>query len=205
MRILITGGGTRVPIDSVRYIGNMSTGRFPAKLVEVFTEKGHNVTYLMAKDSVWPSWIKGQCFQYNDYNDYLEQAVALASQDFDIIISAAAVSDYIVENPVNGKIQSENEITIKLVKAKKVLPLIRAAAKDSLLVGFKLLVSPTDEQKSTAINKVFDNGADVVIYNDLTELRNGNSRRFLYSSDKKLNAITDVNDLIVDWIVAQRK
>ncbi len=53
-RILITAGGTREPIDSVRYIGNMSSGRTASRLADELTDAGHRVTWLGAEDAVTP-------------------------------------------------------------------------------------------------------------------------------------------------------
>lgn len=188
MKILITSGGTKVPIDDVRFIGNMSSGKYGAEIAEEFHLKLYDTVYLYAKHGKAPkivNWSDSpRCTQveFNDYFDYLELSQNFARQS-DIIISAAAVSDYIVDKTA-GKISSgEEELVIRLRKAQKVLPLLRIAAPNSLIVGFKLLVSPTDEDKHRAIQKVFDNGADLVVYNDLTEIRKGNTMRYLYDKD----------------------
>lgn len=196
MKILITSGGTDVPIDDVRKITNMSSGRYGAQIAEEFYIQDyneHDIVYLGNRNGIFPKTEADSHYQgrkyltslrfstFQEYSD-ISQKVAADVQP-DIIILAAAVSDYILDK-TEGKISSDgDELIIKLKKAHKVLPLIRAAAPDALLVGFKLLVSPTYEEKSKAIQKVFNNGADLVVYNDLTEIRKGNSTRYVYKKD----------------------
>ena len=55
MKILITSGATREPIDQVRFITNMSTGKTGASLAESFAKKGHDVTYLHGQGSHTPN------------------------------------------------------------------------------------------------------------------------------------------------------
>ncbi len=118
--------------------------------------------------------------RYKNYDEYLSVKDLIKREQPDIIISAAAISDYIVDK-TEGKISSnEDEIIIKLKKAEKVIKSFRELAPNAVIVGFKLLVGPTEEEKQKAIQKVFDSGVDFVIYNDLLELRKGNSERQLY-------------------------
>lgn len=196
MKILITSGGTDVPIDDVRRITNMSSGRYGATIAEEFYNQDyneHDIVYLGHRNGIFPKTEADSHYQgrkylthlrfstFQEYSD-ISQKVAENVQP-DIIILAAAVSDYILDK-TEGKISSDDdELIIKLTKAPKVLPLIREAAPNSLIVGFKLLVSPTDEEKNKAIQKVFNNGADLVVYNDLTEIRKGNSTRYVYKKD----------------------
>jgi phosphopantothenoylcysteine decarboxylase/phosphopantothenate--cysteine ligase len=196
MKILITSGGTDVPIDDVRKISNFSSGRYAANLAREFLKfKQTQVYFLMAKGSMHPLEIVPKGYYnfdfhglyeniYKDYFDYKEKVVELTKAiQPDIVISAAAVSDYIVDKTA-GKISSdEEEITLVLKKAPEILPLISEVLPNtSTLVGFKLMVSPTWEEKEKAILKVL-NTADMVVYNDLTKLREGNASRHTYYSD----------------------
>lgn len=191
MRILITSGGTKVPIDDVRFIGNMSSGKYGALLCEDFSRLGIGVSFLCAKGSkiseyhqigIYNGDISSSIHYFNDFDSYKDTAITLVDKNkFDIIISAAAVSDYVMDKTV-GKISSDDELVLRLKKAPKILPLLKETSPNSVIVGFKLLVSPTEEQKLTAIKKVLASGADMVVYNDLTEIRKGYTKRFLYDS-----------------------
>jgi phosphopantothenoylcysteine synthetase/decarboxylase len=208
MNILITSGGTRVPIDSVRYIGNMSTGRFGAELEYSFCDKSHNVTFFHEKGSKTSQyiWIKPDeqvnplRVEYKNYDDYLNVIELAKNKKPDIIISAAAVSDYVVEKQ-EGKISSSSdELIITLKKAKKVLPEFKKVSPDSMVVGFKLLVSPTHQEILRAVKKVLDNGADCVVYNDLTEIRKGNSVRLVFDKELDFVEVKDAEELVTHII-----
>lgn len=205
MKILITSGGTDVPIDDVRKISNMSSGKYGAEIATEFYKKYHDVIYFSSKNSVIPSARylsnhKGFTNPlYKDYHDYLNKLTVENVDElkgYDIIVSAAAVSDYILDK-TEGKISSDNdELVIRLKKAQKVLPLIRKAAPNALLVGFKLLVSPTEEEMHNAVKKVFANGADLVVYNDLTEIRKGDYTRYVFRPNMSFEIAKDAKELV---------
>lgn len=206
MKILITSGGTKVKIDDVRSLTNVSTGRFGAEIAYEFAKEQNLVNFLCAKGSVQPlsyhnsaNFLKGESlnYQYNDYFEYLKGSVELSKSLLpDIIISAAAVSDYIVAK-AEGKLPSdEDEMIIRLKKAQKVLPLLKAASPKSMVVGFKLLVSPAYDQVVKAVQKVLNNGADYVVYNDLAEIKKGNSSRLIFKKDMTFTKINDAKQLV---------
>ena len=209
MKILITSGGTDVPIDDVRKISNMSSGKYGAQIATILHDNyfdEHDIWYLGKKGGVSPSpeidlHYQGKKYicnlQFSNYEEYKDGSIYAASRILpDIIISAAAVSDYILDK-TEGKISSDNdELVIRLKKAPKVLPLLREAAPNALLVGFKLLVSPSLDEALNAIEKVFKNGADLVVYNDLTEIRKGNSQRLVFTPDMKFQPAKDAKELV---------
>lgn len=209
MKILITSGGTDVPIDDVRKISNMSSGKYGAEIAnECLKIPGALVHYLYSyngktprdagiynnrKDGLGGTYVSDI---FKDYDSYLRQTTALAATSPDIIISAAAVSDYILDK-TEGKISSDNdELVIRLKKAPKVLPLLRQYAPESFLVGFKLLVSPTYAEVHKAVKKVFTSGADMVVYNDLTEIRKGNPTRLVFNPDMSFQEAEDAQQLV---------
>ena len=185
MKILITSGGCKVPIDEVRHIGNFSSGLYGRELGEVFLDAGHEVIFFFEKGSQCPqccmrglSYSKLQRFIYKDYQEYLQVKDLITLHKPDIIISAAAISDYILDK-TEGKISSDQDtLTLTLKKGEKIIKSFRELAPNAFIVGFKLLVSPTYEERWKAISKVSEY-CDAVIYNDLTELRKGNSGRDL--------------------------
>lgn len=214
MKVLITSGGCKVPIDDVRHIGNFSSGRYGADICNEFTNAGHETIFFYEKGSrkaeyltlkgdgaVFPKYV-----EYKTYYDYLNVKELIKFEQPDIIISAAAISDYVVDK-TEGKISSDNdELVIKLKKGEKVIKAFRELAPNAYIVGFKLLVGPDEDQINKAVDKVFDSGVDMVIYNDLLDLRKGNSTRRLYYSKergRKGYVKTDRIDLIRDEISAE--
>lgn len=192
MKILITSGGCKAPIDDVRHVGNSSSGRYGCCLFEDFHEKleyGDHVILFHEKGSIVPGefWYSNSCvgeadldlIQYKNYEEYLGVKDYIQHHQPDIIISSAAISDYI---PVKqeGKISSDqDELIIRLVKAEKVIHSFRNLAPNALIVGFKLLHDPTECEKEEAIRKALKH-SDLVVYNDLKKLREGDSRRYVY-------------------------
>lgn len=203
MKVLITSGGTKVPIDGVRDITNMSSGTFASKIAKEFMNRGHKISFFHAKDSKTPfkfelnlakcqnieaskkfyefigdislyrDRYKEQTFRnFDDYQSGLFNL--LRNNNFDIVVLAAAVSDYGVQ-PVEGKIRSGNELQIDLIPLPKIISEIKKEFPKICLVGFKLLVNSTKEELHTAIkNSIKNNQCDLVVGNDLRDLKAGN-------------------------------
>lgn len=182
-RILITAGGTREPIDSVRYIGNMSTGRTASRLASDLSVAGHVVTWLGADDAVRPAGVD-RIELYSSFITLENQlCTLLKAGDYDIVIHAAAVSDFSVASietdegkPLDidaGKLSSESDLLLRLKRNPKLLDRIRAWSgnPDIKVVGFKLTHTEDLQQRLAAVKKLFDHsGVDVVVHNDLTDI-----------------------------------
>jgi len=102
MNLLVTAGGTVVPIDRVRSIGNSFTGRTGAKIALHAHARGHRVTLLTSHPDVVtkfgapaahePRWLLKPYRTFNDLHH--EMAEQLTTAGFDAVIHSAAVSDY---------------------------------------------------------------------------------------------------------------
>lgn len=205
MKILITSGGTKIPIDRVRSITNMSRGTFGSRIVDAFWTEGldrmlnktlgadieqiDKITFFMAKDSKMPHRQKNdieergcngaytpiEYMEYSTFDDYKSGIEELLKKEtYDIIVVAAAVSDYGVANYYNGKYRSrEDDMCIKLVKLPKVLPIMRKLAPNATICGFKLLVDSTTAELLNAMkNQIVESDVDLVIGNDLRDIKN---------------------------------
>ncbi|MGL4462865.1 MAG: phosphopantothenoylcysteine decarboxylase [Planctomycetia bacterium] len=201
MNILITSGGTKTPIDAVRWIGNVSTGRFGAALAVAWLERGATVTLLHAADAVTPhvrrvdlrsdvdpteavaaemeTWREYRArytpIRYDSYDDYavsLEQS--LRGDRFDVVFAAAAVSDFAAVAE-NGKLNSWAAVrSVELHRTRKLIASVRDWAPRVFLVGFKLLVGATTEELIAAGRAAnHDNRADATCANDLSAIRAG--------------------------------
>ncbi len=218
-KVLITSGGTKVPIDAVRDITNMSKGTFGSKIAESFLDNDHNVIYFCASDSKSPFSIQYNFYnstinytklvakkhewcdkhhrqyteiRYRNYDDYAAKLYNIINDNQpDIIVLAAAVSDYVTV-PVDGKVRSSNDMDIILHKAPKVISHIRESAPNAYLVGFKLLVGATDEELiSHARDSIHDNKCDAVVANDLNDLRAGRHRVLFVTNDNVVEYVDD--------------
>lgn len=180
LKILITSGGCKSKIDDVRHIGNFSSGRIGSQLADFFVNEGHDVVFFMEKGSIMPEE-DCEIHQYNDYVEYLKVKELIESIQPDMIISAAAISDYVVANPVKGKVSSLADTwELQLKKSEKVINSFRSLAPNALIVGFKLLVDVTDENViNEAVHSQLQH-TDLVVYNDLHDLRQGHLKRVVY-------------------------
>ena len=182
-RILITAGGTREPIDSVRYIGNLSSGRTASRLADELIDAGHNVTWLGAENAVTP---RRSCAmpRFSSFDDLaLQLQVLLSENEFDVVIHAAAVSDFSVASILTpegdtldgskAKLSSGSDLLLRLKSNPKLLSKIRSWSKNRLLhvIGFKLTDSGDVQQQIDAVKKQFDeSGVDAVVHNDLADI-----------------------------------
>ena len=182
-RILITAGGTREPIDSVRYIGNLSSGRTASRLADELTQEGHQVTWLGAEYAMRP---RRSCaiLRFNSFNELSQQLQSLlAGSEFDAVVHAAAVSDFSVESVLtedgdplkssSAKLSSESGLLLRLKPNPKLLDSIRAWSKNPQVrvIGFKLTDTEDRQQRISAVKKQFeDSPVDAVVHNDLTDI-----------------------------------
>lgn len=211
MKILITSGGTKVPIDTVRDLTNISNGTFGAKIAREALVTGADVLFFRAKHSKSPftekfdfyreeeedasqwaaSWEKQlnqfarhwefcehyrphyQEYGFRNFDDYeLGLGKLILQQKPDIIILAAAVSDYLVANVVKGKIRSADDHQIEMTHAPKVISRVKTWHPECFLVGFKLLVRASELDLITAARKSCDeNDCDLVVANDLADIK----------------------------------
>jgi phosphopantothenoylcysteine decarboxylase/phosphopantothenate--cysteine ligase len=174
MKILVTSGATREPIDAVRFISNVSTGATGAALADALAEAGHEVTLLHGEGAVKPRAEGVVCGGFGSTENLGERMRAVLSDgSFDVVIQAAAVSDYRPETTHDGKLGSDaDELALRLVPTPKLLPLIKGWSPRPLRVmGFKLTHGADDPLRAAAVGKVLANGGvDVVVHNDLLEM-----------------------------------
>ena len=137
-RILITAGGTREPIDPVRFIGNRSSGKQGVALARAAHQRGARVTLIGANlDIAVPSGIAASTV---GSAQELADAVMLAAQDADVVIMAAAVADYrpaaINEHKLK-KDQVGDQLNLTLIKNPDILATLAEHRRPGqLLVGF---------------------------------------------------------------------
>lgn len=204
-KVLVTLGGTKIPIDEVRDITNMSSGTFGSKIIAELLQHGHDVFALRAIGSKSPFICQsdmrttkgaaeaavvrefavryGHAYReetYRNFEDYREKLFSLMADlgdDYfshthpEVVVLAAAVSDYGV-TPVTGKVRSGGNLTIELHPLPKIITEVKQRFPACRLVGFKLLVGSHPGDLEQAIMKSIEqNGCDVVIGNDLRDIR----------------------------------
>jgi len=117
-------------------------------------------------------------YEYTTYDQYAEGLkFILGVEKPDVVVLAAAVSDYGVENFVDGKVRSNDMFSIKLKQVPKLIYRVKEWAPDVKLVGFKMLVnSKSNELFEAARKSMTENGCDMIVANDLAEIRDNNHR-----------------------------
>jgi GNAT superfamily N-acetyltransferase len=173
---IVTTGGTKEPIDDVRFITNFATGRFGHTIARELTSLGYSVTVLAPREV--PILAGGIIDGVNYVNftdtDSLKQAI-YEQEKPQIIFHAAAVSDYRPKK-VEGKMPSEKEkITIKLEKTPKILAGLREElGRKAFIVGFKLLSGSSRQQLvDAALIQNRQNHLNLTVANNLQDLHNG--------------------------------
>jgi len=174
LRFLITSGATREPVDSVRFLSNLSTGTTGAALADSLVAAGHQVFLLRGEGSVAPKRKMGQEIFSSARDLEARLRSRLGEGAFDAAIMCAAVADYRPARPIAGKIRSDaSQLILKLVRNPKILPKLRGFSPSPLVViGFKLTVSASKAERLAAVNVQLKSGrVDAVIHNDLVEIR----------------------------------
>lgn len=181
MRILVTSGATREPIDAVRFLSNVSTGRTGALIADALAQCGHAVTLLHGEAAVMPSQVTDTETFSSTENLQAQLRRLLGAGDYDAVIHAAAVSDYRPAMTHAGKMSSyAPSLTIHLVPTPKLLPELKHYASRPLkVIGFKLTSGADAFARETAVTKLFAHATvDAVIHNDMDDLATGDSRPF---------------------------
>ncbi|MDQ7772336.1 MAG: phosphopantothenoylcysteine decarboxylase [Elusimicrobiales bacterium] len=185
MKVLITSGGTREPIDAARFITNLSTGYTGRLLAEALAARGCEVLCLCAAGAIRPSGDKVRVEDFFSFAD-LDGAIkkAFKAEPFDAVVHLAAVSDYspsYIEADGRGFLpgratkldSSPQELRLTLRRNFKILDRIKTYAEAAnrpkpLLVGFKLTAGAPPEKVLEKVRALAS--ADLVVHNDLAEI-----------------------------------
>ena len=137
--IVVTLGGTYSPIDDVRGIQNTSSGATGYAIADSLYRHGHDVTCVVGKPSLpEPGWLP-LCIPAENPSDMLAELKALANDDIHAWVHTAAVLDYIVESPAEGKLASQQgPLHVKLVEGAKHIQELKEKVRGSTRIGFKL-------------------------------------------------------------------
>ena len=164
-RVIVTAGGTREPIDAVRYIGNSSSGRMGIEIAKAARDAGALVHLIAANiDLALP---KGIEVTHVGSVDELELAMDL---ECDIMIMAAAVSDFRVENPYLGKLKRSNGLNLELTPTKDLIANYAANHPNTIHVAFALAEETQERLIEIARGKLWDKSVTAVIGNSFEAL-----------------------------------
>ena len=167
LKVLVTAGGTREPIDAVRYVGNRSSGRMGFALAEEAARRGADVTVVAANVALE----RRAGIAYVDVQTAAELAEACEArfEAADVLLMAAAVADYAPAEPHAGKLKKDAtgpELDVRLVRTTDVLTKLADRRRpDQLLVGFA--AEHGDGAVERAREKLTRKRLDAVVVNDV--------------------------------------
>jgi phosphopantothenoylcysteine decarboxylase/phosphopantothenate--cysteine ligase len=164
-RVLVTAGATREYIDPIRFITNRSSGKMGVAIAEEAEFRGAEVTLIRTKGSV-PSFVENQ-IEVETVEEMLEAIEKeLSTKKYDVVILAAAVSDFTPKEKAESKIKSGQPLVIELVPTPKIIQRVKELQPDVFLVGFKAEYGVSEEELIEQARKQIEKAkSDVVIAN----------------------------------------
>jgi phosphopantothenoylcysteine decarboxylase/phosphopantothenate--cysteine ligase len=167
LRVLITAGGTREPLDAVRFIGNRSSGRMGLALAAEAARRGAEVTLVSANIALSPS--PGVTVIAVETAEELRNVTLERFPACDVLLMSAAVADYRPAARYERKIAKEEHdaLQIELVRTRDVLAEASSARRTGqLLVGFAAEHGPEGVDRARA--KLERKGLDAIVVNDIS-------------------------------------
>jgi phosphopantothenoylcysteine decarboxylase / phosphopantothenate---cysteine ligase len=169
LKVLVTAGGTREPIDAVRFVGNRSSGRMGFALAEAAARRGADVTVIAANVSL----PRRAGIDYVDVTTAAElgEAAKRAFAGADVLLMAAAVADYRPAAAHAGKIKKDEaggELNLRLERTEDVLSALAAVRRPGqVVIGFA--AEHGDGALAHARGKLERKGLDAVVLNDVSD------------------------------------
>jgi phosphopantothenoylcysteine decarboxylase/phosphopantothenate--cysteine ligase len=163
-KLLITAGPTRELIDAVRFLSNPSSGKMGYALAEAAVRRGAEVTLVSGPTSL-PEPEGVQLIRVESANQ-MRNAVIEVLPGCDVVIKAAAVSDFTAADPQERKVKKgEASLSLELVRTPDILEEIAGLKGKRFLVGF---AAETDDLVANARKKLQSKGLDLIVANDVS-------------------------------------
>jgi phosphopantothenoylcysteine decarboxylase / phosphopantothenate---cysteine ligase len=166
LRVLVTAGGTREPIDPVRFIGNRSSGRMGIALAAAAAKRGAEVTLIAANVSLpAPAGVRRIDVET------AAQLAAAAEAEFGkthVLLMAAAPADFRAAETAEGKLQRSGSLELSLEPTEDILAALAARRSDGqTIVGFA--AEHGGDAVERARGKLARKGADMIVLNDVSD------------------------------------
>ena len=204
-RVLVTAGGTREPIDPVRYIGNRSSGKQGYAVAQVALDRGAEVTILSANVNL-PDPVGATVVKVESAKD-LQVELEKYFQSTDLLVMAAAVADARPSQVGAEKLKKDSFREISLVENPDLVAQISTQKRKQIIVGF---AAETSLNVAEAKRKLIAKGLDLIYLNDVStgEIFGSDSTQGLFiASDGKEIPVSKSNkatlagqllDLVID-------
>jgi len=167
-RLLVTAGGCQEPIDPVRYIGNRSSGKMGLAVARVAAGRGAEVTLVAAHmEPSLPGTGTPEGIRVIRAQTAVEMQEAVR-QEFvrcDILVMAAAVSDYRVESPAAEKVKKKSAMRLDLIENPDILASVALEKGDRVVAGF---AAETEDHLASGRKKLMAKNLDLIVINDVS-------------------------------------
>lgn len=163
MRILVTTGGTREPIDSVRFVGNRSSGKMGRSVAREAIKMGAEVTVIAANvEAREPGveWVPVETV------DELREATVELAAESTALVMAAAVSDFKPATAPTEKVRRREGLNVEFVATEDILGSLRERNPDLFMVGF---AATHGDPVPDARDKLASKGVNLVVGNDISK------------------------------------
>jgi len=191
-RILITAGATSEEIDPVRVITNKSSGKMGTYIAEQAFLRGAEVTLISGTNSIEPSYHFNN-IRINNVKE-LSNEIKKNIKNSDVMIHAAAVSDFLVNSKAKKKLKSYETLNLELSPTTKILEKTKSMNNNIFLIGFK---AEFKVNKNKLINRSYEllknANADLIVANDVGKANRGfdteTNEVFIIDKNKKTRHI----------------
>jgi phosphopantothenoylcysteine decarboxylase / phosphopantothenate---cysteine ligase len=160
--VMVTAGGTREPIDPVRFIGNRSSGRMGYALAEAALRRGAKVILISGPAALQPP--ASAEFVPVQTAAEMRQAVMSHLDRATVVIKAAAVADFTVRGAAEQKIKRKGPLTLELEPTPDILAEVAAKKGRRLVIGF---AAETEDALKNARKKLESKSLDAIVVNDV--------------------------------------
>jgi len=171
LRVLVTGGPTIEPIDATRVVTNRSSGKMAVALANVAATRGASVTLVLGPAAVTPQKDVRVVRVRTTGEMYDAVMKELGSDRCDVMLAAAAVSDYAPERISDGKISSSSfkVLSLKMKRTPKIVDQVKEVSPQTFLVIFKAEHAlKHQEAVRRAKARMKETKADLVVVNDIS-------------------------------------
>jgi phosphopantothenoylcysteine decarboxylase/phosphopantothenate--cysteine ligase len=160
VRVMVTAGGTEEDIDPVRVISNRSSGKMGFAVAEAARDMGAEVTVVVAGTDVAPP--HGVRLTRVRTSAEMSRALEERFDDCDVLVMAAAVSDFRPARPSGSKVKGRT-LSLELTRTEDILASLGERKGGKIVVGFAL---ETEDVEKNALNKMRKKRCDLMVLND---------------------------------------
>lgn len=196
--ILITGGATAEAIDPIRILTNRASGKTGIELALLAFRRGADVT-LVHSGCIG---IQGICeFNAESAKDMTDIVIEELGKGYDMLISAAAISDFTVK-PSKNKIKSDKDVTLTLKPAPKLIKQARSKYPGLKIIGFKAETGVTEDELIESARKSMESSRlSMVVANDVSSGGMGADTNEVYLVDDGIKKVTGTKHEIAKEIM----